>query len=70
MELWNEVLGISKAIEHRILTGDTNEIRKFAEGMLARIERIRKKHKSLGLDSEADYFRTLLSGTHVTGSKE
>ena len=70
MELWNEVSGISKAIEHRILTGDTNEIRKFAEGMLARIERIRKKHKSLGLDSEADYFRTLLSGTHVTGSKE
>lgn len=70
MELWNEVSGISKAVEHRILTGDTNEIRKFAEGMLARIERIRKKHKSLSLDSEADYFRTILSGTHVMGSKE
>lgn len=63
MELRNEVSGILKAVEHRIMTGDPNEIRKFAEGMLARIERITSRHPFLNLDRAAGYFRGLISGT-------
>lgn len=62
LELWNEVAGISRAVEHRIQTGDAAGIRNFAEGMLARIETITRKHRSVSLESEADYFRGLLSG--------
>lgn len=61
-ELWNEVAGITKAAEHRILTGDSNEIRRFAENMLAKITRITRRYPSLNLGGEADYFRGLLSG--------
>ncbi len=59
--LWHEVEGISKAVSHRILTDDRIEIRNFAQGMLSKIEQIKRRFPSVGLDREADYFRGLLT---------
>lgn len=59
--LWHEVAGISKAVSHRILTDDRNEIRNFAEGMLAKIEQIKSKYPSVSLDREKNYFMGLMS---------
>ncbi|HAX92396.1 MAG TPA: GSCFA domain protein [Bacteroidales bacterium] len=59
--LWHEVEGISKAVSHRILTDDRNEIWKFAEGMLEKIAQVKSRFPSVSLDRETNYFRGLLS---------
>ncbi|MFZ2339090.1 MAG: GSCFA domain-containing protein [Bacteroidales bacterium] len=68
--LWHEVQGISKAVSHRILTGDRNEIRNFAEGMLARIAQIKSRFPSVSLDRETDYFIGLLSEGSGTDNRQ
>ena len=69
--LWHEVEGISKAVSHRIITEDRNEIRNFAEGMLARIVKIKKRFPTVSLDMETDYFRGLMSeGPHPDNKQQ
>jgi hypothetical protein len=69
--LWHEVEGITRAVSHRIVTDDRNEIKKFADGMLARIGQIKKRFPFVSLDSETDYFRGLMSeGPHPDNKQE
>ena len=67
--LWKEVAGISKAVSHRIRTGDSSELRTFAEGMLARIDHIKSRYGSVCLDRETDYFRGLLAENQAPDGK-
>lgn len=68
--LWHEVDCISKAVSHRIVTEDRNEIRNFAEGMLVKIGQIKSRFPSVSLDRETDYFRRLLSEGSDPGIKQ
>ena len=58
--LWNEVVKISKAVSHRIQTGNKDQVRKFAENILARIDLITEKKPFIKLDKEREYFLGLL----------
>jgi hypothetical protein len=59
-ELWKEVSGISKAVSHKIQSDSTAEIKKFAETILIRINKISKNNPSLNLNNEKKYFLDLL----------
>ncbi len=59
-ELWKEVSGISKAVSHKIQSDSTGEIKKFAETILLRINKISKNNPSLNLNKEKRYFLNLL----------
>jgi len=58
--LWNEVSAISKAVSHRIRTDKVEQIRKFAENILSRIDLITKKNSFISLEKEREYFLGLL----------
>ena len=58
--LWNEVAKISKAVSHRLQTEDKNQIRKFAENILSRIDLITEKNPFINLKKEKKYFLGLL----------
>jgi len=60
MSLWQEVAGISKAVSHRIRTDNSHQIKKFAENILSRIDRINQKNPSINLQKEKEYFLGLL----------
>lgn len=60
MSLWQEVSGISKAMSHRIKTGNRHQIRKFAESILTRIDKINQKNPFVNLEKEREYFLGLL----------
>jgi GSCFA family len=62
MSLWQEVSGISKAVSHRIRTDDNQQIRKFAENILSRIDKINQKNPFVSLEKEREYFSGLLEG--------
>jgi hypothetical protein len=59
-ELWKELSGISKAISHKIQSDSTGEIKKFAETILLKINKISKNNPSLNLNKEKRYFLDLL----------
>jgi hypothetical protein len=59
-ELWKEVSGISKAVSHKIQSDSNGEIKKFAETILLRINKISKNNPSLNLNKEKRYFLNLL----------
>jgi hypothetical protein len=58
--LWNEVAKISKAVSHRIQTGNKDQVRKFAENILSRIDLITEKNPFIRLEKEREYFLGLL----------
>jgi len=58
--LWQEVAGISKAVSHRIRTGNRDHIRRFAEATISRIDKITGKYPFVNLEKERDYFYRLL----------
>jgi len=60
MSLWQEVSGISRAVSHRIRTDNSDHIRKFAENILSRIDKINQKNPSVSLEKEREYFLGLL----------
>lgn len=60
MSLWQEVSGISRAVSHRIRTDNIDQIRKFAENIVSRIDRIKQKNPSVSLQKEREYFNGLL----------
>jgi hypothetical protein len=59
-ELWKEVSGISKAVSHKIQSDSTGGIKKFAEIILSRINKLSKNNPSLNLNKEKRYFLNLL----------
>ncbi|TFG43641.1 MAG: hypothetical protein E4H43_01450, partial [Bacteroidia bacterium] len=58
--LCHEVVGISKAVSHKIRTDNRDHIRKFAENILSRIDQITQKNPFIKLEKEREYFRKLL----------
>lgn len=53
----NEIRQIVQASEHRFLTDNTQEIKKFADSFLTKIEEIEKKYPGLNLIDEKKYFK-------------
>jgi GSCFA family len=60
--LWKEVTKISKAVSHRIQTGNKEQVRKFAEEILFRIDLITRNNPFVNLDKDRKYFHGLLEG--------
>jgi hypothetical protein len=60
VNLWKEVARISKAVSHRIQTDNKNQIKKFAENILSRIDLIAQKNPFVNLEKERNYFLGLL----------
>jgi hypothetical protein len=60
MELWNEVVIITKAFNHRLTGGSEMKKKEFAGLMLDRIAVIEKKIRSIDLSEEKDYFTKIL----------
>jgi hypothetical protein len=58
--LWREISKISMAASHKIQSGSKDDLRKFGENMLTRIESLNKKNPSISLESERKYFLGLL----------
>ena len=58
--LWNEISGISKAVSHKIRKSSGEAIRKFAEKSLEKIQSINSRFPGISLETEKDYFLTLL----------
>ncbi len=59
--IWNEVVKITMAYQHRLLTDSPARIRKFAEKMLDHISLITSKVPAINLSMEKEYFVSLLS---------
>jgi hypothetical protein len=60
VNIWNEVVKITKACEHRIKTDSAIKINSFAERMLEMISHIEKKVPAVDFANERTYFRSLL----------
>ncbi len=60
-EIMQEITRISKAMSHRIRNTAPDEIKKFAENSLARIDSVSKKVQSIDLTNERNYFLGLIS---------
>jgi len=60
INIWNEVVRITKACNHRFDAGSENSIKKFAENMLEKITSIESKVPSIDLSSERKYFLSLI----------
>lgn len=61
LNIWNEVVKITKACNHRLHTGSRTKTENFASRMLARISEIEARIPSLTLSSERTYFLNLLN---------
>ncbi len=62
MEIWREVVKITKSYEHRLLTDSPSRINQFAEKVLEQISEITRKVPEIDLKQEEAYFMDLLSG--------
>jgi hypothetical protein len=56
INLWQEVVKISKAVSHRIQTDSRENVRIFAENIISRIEVIKGKYPQIDLENEKKYF--------------
>ena len=63
MNIWNEVVKITKACNHRFISDSVNKISDFAERMLNQISEIEGRVPSINLSYERNYFLNLL-GKH------
>lgn len=54
--LWQEVEKISRAVSHRIQTEDRDQIRKFSDSILERIDKLESSNPGLDLTKERNYF--------------
>ncbi|HNW57979.1 MAG TPA: hypothetical protein PKM69_09410, partial [Bacteroidales bacterium] len=58
--IWNEVVKITKACNHRINTDSAEKITIFAERMLKQVSAIESIIPLVDLSHERDYFHSLL----------
>jgi hypothetical protein len=63
LNIWKEVVKITKACNHRINTSSRFQVQKFAEGMLKQISDIEGKVPEIDFTSERNYFLILLKRT-------
>jgi hypothetical protein len=66
--LWKEVAKISKAVSHRIQTDNKNQVRKFAENILSRIDLMTQKNPFINLEREREYFLGLLESRKTSSN--
>jgi hypothetical protein len=59
--LYREVVKITKALSHRIMSDSPGQKKKFAGNMLDRIESVKEKDPSVDLEYEKKYFLDLLN---------
>jgi hypothetical protein len=60
MNIWNEVIKITKACKHRLNTDSAIKINNFAERMLKQISQIESKIPEMNLSEERNYFLRLM----------
>jgi hypothetical protein len=60
INLWHEVAKISKAVLHRIQSRSRDQIKKFAENMIFRIDSVTDRNPDLNLENERKYFLKLI----------
>jgi hypothetical protein len=69
VSLWQEVAKISKAVSHRIKTDSSDQLQKFAENIISRINIINSKNPNINLEEERRYFLNLLESKNTRGIK-
>jgi hypothetical protein len=60
IRIYNDVVKITKACNHRLITDSPSKIKKFASGMLNQISDIEAGMPAIDLSYEKDYFQNLL----------
>lgn len=60
VETWKEASKITRAVRHRITSENVGNIRKFAESMLSRIQRLETSLKVVDFTKEKEYFSSLI----------
>ncbi len=60
INIWNDVVRITKATRHKINTGSKSKIEKFAQSMLQQISEVENITPSVNLSNERNYFINLL----------
>jgi len=60
LKIWKEVLGITRAFNHRLTGRSSERIKQFAEKMLTQISDLENKVPTIDLSQERDYFNSLL----------
>lgn len=60
MNIWNEVIKITKACKHRLNTDSAIKINNFSERMLKQISQIESKIPEMNLSEERNYFLRLM----------
>lgn len=58
--VWKEAAKITRAVKHRITSGNMDAIREFAGNMLSRISRLETSERLIDLSSEREYFKNLI----------
>jgi hypothetical protein len=58
--LWQEASKISRAVTHSIRSDSRDEINKFAENMISRIDSVTARHPYINFDTERTYFHKLI----------
>lgn len=59
VKVWKEVSNITNAVKHRVSSGNPAGIKKFAENMLSRIERMEFEGNNIDFTPEKEYFQSL-----------
>lgn len=62
LELWSEVVRITKGYNHRLNSGSVTKTREFAEAMFRQISAVEKKIPSIDLSVEKSYFLKMIKG--------
>jgi len=60
ISVWKEASKITRAVKHRITTGNITAIREFAGNMLSSISKLETSEKHIDLANEKEYFRNLI----------
>lgn len=61
LSLYREVIKITRAVSHKIMTDSPGQKKKFAGDMLKRIESVKEKNPAVNLEYEKKYFSDLLN---------
>lgn len=61
LELWKEIVKISKALSHQIKAESNDQIIKFAEKIISRIDSIVTQRPDIDLQKERQYFQNMLN---------
>ncbi|MEZ4999354.1 MAG: GSCFA domain-containing protein [Bacteroidales bacterium] len=61
-KIYNEVVKVTGATRHRVMSSDDDDRKRFAETMISKISDLLARHPFLNLEEELVYFNRLMSG--------